>query len=1039
MAEKIDLIATSEALKGLDSLIAKLTDADKKLNDLADAALTAGKSVGKISSPSDFNTFISSTQKVNAEIAEQSTLLQKLQRQQTETTKTAKQLEQQTYKESQTRNALNKQREKTLAQLDKEQQKLNAAQNLYNKTQQQLNSIQKAYNDLATRKERYNNLSADEEKRLITLQKVTEKYNIILKGVDATVGKHTRNVGNYTSGFNSLSNSINQLTREAPAFANSVQTGFMAISNNLPIFFDAIQSTQKEIRNLRAEGQEVPGLFKQLTSSILSWGTALSVGVTLLTLYGPELAEWAGNLFASSKAIDAVAESQKKLSDSQIEGRKNAVQEQVNVKMLLETAKDANLSYKERAIAVEKLQQQYPFYFENLTKEQILAGKTTKAEKELNGAILARAKGQAAVSKITENQSKLIDYEIESDKIRLKLDASKHDLNNRLWEDGERSTDQTRTRIAAAKGNVKLYQEEFNAIQKKIKAGEIENGVLTKYATVNEKASIGLDYHAEKEKKVAKAKKEHEKLNFSITESEYALQEAILQGQKSEIQARLANPELSLNDRIKARKEFTDKSIELLIFQNEKEKALTLERFKDDKDKNNLALKNKELSQKEYDANLIDLKKKYANEIGLTEIKLSTAINDTREEDYKFFKDIEDKKRDYTQQTQMLIYKGFEETEKVIADNEKLSFKRRQEAFEKQLMWATKQLELEKNSALEKATSAEEQDLINQKYKESVDTLKRIETPLQKAKKATEDWLKSFQSSFLDKSGLGSLNTFFDGTFSKLLEGAKESGKEFEVYFNSIAESAQEAFNLITSYSNENFKNEQDRLKAQKDIAIGYAGESSEAKEKIEDEYQQKVNAIRNREAKAKQKQAMFNIAIDTAQAVMGAIAVSPETFGLPFSAVALTVGAIQMALVASQKIPQYWKGGTHGGGLMMVNDGSGSNFRETIVTPDGNIMKPEGRNVIMDAPKGTQIYTHDQWNTRLNAMLSSKGISVPEQAKNNNLSYAQMDDIMRRNLGNKTSQHINFDRNGFSAYISRNGNITREAGNRGAGLGIKV
>jgi len=61
-----------------------------------------------------------------------------------------------------------------------------------------------------------------------------------LSAVDTDLGLHGRNVGNYTSHWNGLGNSINQLTREAPAFAVSMQTGFLAISNNIPTLVDEI-------------------------------------------------------------------------------------------------------------------------------------------------------------------------------------------------------------------------------------------------------------------------------------------------------------------------------------------------------------------------------------------------------------------------------------------------------------------------------------------------------------------------------------------------------------------------------------------------------------------------------------------------------------------------------------------------------------------------------------------------------------------------------------------------------------------------------
>src|SRR5690606_31606944 len=79
----------------------------------------------------------------------------------------------------------------------------------------------------------------------------------------------------------------------------------------------------------------------------------------------------------------------------------------------LETAKDTTLSYKERKIAADKVLQQYPFWFEGLGREAILNGKVETAVRGVNAALLARAKEQAATTKITENQGRVIDLEEE--------------------------------------------------------------------------------------------------------------------------------------------------------------------------------------------------------------------------------------------------------------------------------------------------------------------------------------------------------------------------------------------------------------------------------------------------------------------------------------------------------------------------------------------------------------------------------------------------------------------------------------------------
>ena len=319
-----------------------------------------------------------------------------------------------------------RERQKNEQALAKEVQKLQASQNLYNKTQQQLNKVQNAYNNLAAKKERYNNLSAYEEGRLKTLQVLTEKYNTTLKAVDATVGKHTRNVGNYSGAFNSVSNSINQLTREMPAFANSVQTGFMAISNNLPIFFDAMQQAIAQQKELQAQGLPSKNALQLLASSFFTLGTALSVGVTLLTVFGPKL--W--DSISGSKAKKEALEAEKKALEDKNNAEKQAYQQQIQYasseisrsKILLETAKNVSLSYAQRVKAVNELQSRYPAYLGNLSKEEILAGKTAEAEYRLNDALMKRAMFLAIKDKIAETTKALVDAEF--DYIQLEKQAT---------------------------------------------------------------------------------------------------------------------------------------------------------------------------------------------------------------------------------------------------------------------------------------------------------------------------------------------------------------------------------------------------------------------------------------------------------------------------------------------------------------------------------------------------------------------------------------------------------------------------------------
>jgi len=234
-----------------------------------------------------------------------------------------------------------------------------------------------------------------------------------------------------------------------------------------------------------------------------------------------------------------------------------------------------------------------------------------------------------------------------------------------------------------------------------------------------------------------------------------------------------------------------------------------------------------------------------------------------------------------------------------------------------------------------------------------------------------------------------------------------------------------------------NFKNEYARLEAQKDISLKFAGDSTAAKQKIEEDYEKKRKEIANRENKAKQRQAIFSIAIDIAKGIAKSIAESPLTFGLPFSAIAAATGAAQIALVSSQKIPEYFAGtDNHQGGLMLVNDGGGSNYQEKVILPNGKEVMPEGRNVLMNAPKGTKVLTHEQ---QIREMLNERGISMSKSYQSNGMTAEEMDMVMSKHFSRIQVNNTSFDKNGFSSWSERNGNRTKQNANRVSRTGFKV
>lgn len=140
------------------------------------------------------------------------------------------------------------------------------------------------------------------------------KLNAEVSKAEQSMGVFSRNVGNYKSGFNGLSNSINQVAREMPNFAQSATIGFMALSNNLPILADEIQRVRQANALLVADGKPTVSVFKQIATSIFSWQSALITVISLSVIYAKEIGNFIFGTKKATESTDAQAKAQEKLN-----------------------------------------------------------------------------------------------------------------------------------------------------------------------------------------------------------------------------------------------------------------------------------------------------------------------------------------------------------------------------------------------------------------------------------------------------------------------------------------------------------------------------------------------------------------------------------------------------------------------------------------------------------------------------------------------------------------------------------------------------
>nr|WP_302021907.1 hypothetical protein [Alistipes onderdonkii] len=255
----------------------------------------------------------------------------------------------------------------------------------------------------------YKNMSAADREGAQgqTMLKNIESLDTKIKELDASMGVHTRNVGNYASGFNMLGFQIQQVARELPSLAYGPQIFFAAISNNLPMLADEIARAKKSVDELKKAGQTFTPVWKQIASSIFSWQTLLVAGVTVLTLYGKEITNWVASLFKGKTTIDASAAALERFNSAMAQGSVSAQSELTKLNLLYRAATDLSKPYEERAEAVKKLQDIYPAYFGNMAAEQVMVGNAVGAYENLRDAIIEVAEAKAAQELITEDAKSL--------------------------------------------------------------------------------------------------------------------------------------------------------------------------------------------------------------------------------------------------------------------------------------------------------------------------------------------------------------------------------------------------------------------------------------------------------------------------------------------------------------------------------------------------------------------------------------------------------------------------------------------------------
>lgn len=222
------------------------------------------------------------------------------------------------------------------------------------------------------------------------------------------------------------SNALMQFSR----IAQDAPYGIIGIGNN-------ITATTEAFGYLKQQTGSTSGALKAMASSLMGSGgillgvSLLTTGLTLLSQSGLSVGDIIDKITGD---FDEFGGAIKKASE---EGTKAASGEIFGLKALVSAAQNKALSDKDRLIAVENLQKQYPGYFGNLSKEQIMTSNLTGVVNELTTALLNRAIAEKLASasadiqlKVFAANAKLVQQKNETIKLEQQLATLRNGASN---------------------------------------------------------------------------------------------------------------------------------------------------------------------------------------------------------------------------------------------------------------------------------------------------------------------------------------------------------------------------------------------------------------------------------------------------------------------------------------------------------------------------------------------------------------------------------------------------------------------------------
>lgn len=226
--------------------------------------------------------------------------------------------------------------------------------------------------------------TAEGAAELERLQEQARQMYAEMRRFQEATGVYTLGVGDYASSWGGLGFSVQQVVRELPAATVSLNTFFLAISNNIPILVDEINRARLANKQMLAEGKQTVPVSKQIVKALFSWQSALVIVLTVLSMYGKQMIEWVSNVF---------------------KGKNAALELGKAVKNIAEEMENTNDNYGQNMITFRKLREEYSKLRTEAEKTKWIED-NKDAWRQLNVAVYDTSDAEALLIENTENIKK---------------------------------------------------------------------------------------------------------------------------------------------------------------------------------------------------------------------------------------------------------------------------------------------------------------------------------------------------------------------------------------------------------------------------------------------------------------------------------------------------------------------------------------------------------------------------------------------------------------------------------------------------------